>query len=271
MPGRGDSDPLCKPEDYSFLLYTTLVGMLISHLEYGRKIGHASEFYSHLTTSLFGWLSGKPTSDEVLRRMNELVGELGYQRNVDIVGTSMGGIIGMMFASIPGAPLRRLVINDVGPTIPGLALERMKHYVGDNPLFNNVSELECYLRRVHNGFVLNDEQWATMARNSMRVLPNGKLELNYDSRIISALSRGGFSPFPGQIPDSHLLWPFFLAIDCPMLLLRGKDSDVLPLDIAQDMLKRRPNCRMNEYPGGHAPCLVDATQIADIERFLTAK
>src|SRR5258708_19651485 len=83
--------------------------------------------------------------------MAALIGRLRIA-SVDWVGTSMGGLIGMMLAAQPGTPIRRLVLNDIGALIPKVSLERLADYVGHDPRFETLDALEAYLRHVHAPF-----------------------------------------------------------------------------------------------------------------------
>ncbi|HYD98686.1 MAG TPA: alpha/beta hydrolase [Alphaproteobacteria bacterium] len=178
------------------------------------------------------------------------------------VGTSMGGLIGMLLAADPKSPIKRLVVNDVGPFIPKAALERIGGYVGKDPDFADEAEAEAYLRGVLAGFGrLSDAQWGHMARHSVRRKASGALGLAYDPGIGAA--------FTGQpIPDVDL-WPVWDAIRCPVLVLRGSSSDLLLAETAEEMTRRGPPARRVEIPdAGHAPALMAPDQIAVVRDFL---
>lgn len=181
---------------------------------------------------------------------------------VDWVGTSMGGLIGMMLAAQPRSPVRRLVVNDVGPLVPKSALERIGAYVGEDPSFGSRSELEAYLRRIHAPFgTLSDAQWRHLAEHSSRIRPDGRFGLAYDPAI--------GAPFKGEQKDVEL-WPVWDVIRCPTLVLRGAGSDLLQADVATAMAARGPHARIVEFAGaGHAPALMDEAQISVIRNFLT--
>lgn len=183
--------------------------------------------------------------------------------SVDWVGTSMGGLIGMMLAAQPNTPIRRLVVNDVGPFIPKAALQRIAGYVGGDPVFPDLGALEAYLRRVMAPFgALTDAQWAHLARHGARRRDDGTLGLAYDPGIAA--------DFRGDLADVDL-WPVWDRIGCPVLVLRGVDSDLLLPGTAQEMTRRGPRARLVEFSGcGHAPALMDAGQIAMVREFLDA-
>jgi pimeloyl-ACP methyl ester carboxylesterase len=182
---------------------------------------------------------------------------------VDWVGTSMGGIIGMLLAALPGTPIRRLVLNDVGAVVAAEGLRRLATYVGHDPTFAGMPALEMALRRVAAPFgPLTDAQWAHLARYSARTLPDGRLGWAYDPRIGDA--------FRGVEPQDVDLWAPWDAIRAPTLILRGAESDILRHDDAVAMTQRGPPARLVELPGiGHAPALMAADQIGLIREFLT--
>jgi len=181
---------------------------------------------------------------------------------IDWVGTSMGGLIGMFLAAQPGNPIRRLVMNDVGPLVPKAALERLATYVGEDPAFEGLPELEIYLRRICAPFgPLTDAQWQHLARHSARHRPDGKLGLAYDPAIGDALR----APL-----NDVVLWPVWSAVKAPVLVLRGAESDLLLPETAQRMITfAPPGSRLATFDGvGHAPALMADDQIAVVETFL---
>jgi len=182
---------------------------------------------------------------------------------VDWVGTSMGGLIGMMLAAQPGNPIRRLVLNDIGPFIPKVALERLALYVGKAPRFATLNELERYLRNVNAPFgPLTDDEWHHLAEHSSCRYDDGGFAMHYDPGIAHA--------FAGELRDVTL-WPVWDSIRCPTLVLRGKESDLLTAQTAEEMTRRGPKARLVQLDGiGHAPALMAKDQIAVIQDFLLA-
>ncbi len=183
--------------------------------------------------------------------------------SIDWIGTSMGGIIGMLMASQDGSPIRRLVINDVGPFIPKSALERIGNYVGKDLSFVSIEEAETYLRFVSAGFgPLTDQQWRHLVEHSVTHDEEGKVRLIYDPSIAHA--------FSGSIEDVDL-WAVWERVTCPTLVIRGGESDLLMADTAKQMSRRGPQARILEFPGvGHAPMLMSRDQIDPIRKFLLA-
>jgi pimeloyl-ACP methyl ester carboxylesterase len=197
-----------------------------------------------------------------LSDMAALIARLGVEE-VHLVGTSMGGLIGMMLAAQPATPIRRLVVNDIGPLIAKEGLLRIATYVGADPVFADLAALEAYLREVSASFGrLSDAQWRHMAEHGARRRPDGTLGRAYDPAIAEA-----FKTVKGDVD----LWPVWDAIGCPTLVLRGADSDLLRSADATAMTTRGPRARVVEFPGiGHAPSLMAEDQIAAVEEFLAA-
>lgn len=194
--------------------------------------------------------------------MAALIGRIGAER-VDWIGTSMGGLIGMSLAAADNAPIRRLVLNDVGPFLPKAALERIGRYVGGGPAsFASVGEVEHYLRQIHSPFgALTDEQWAHLAAHSARQDAPGQWSLHYDPRIAEPFMEG-----PAEDVD---LWSVWERITCPVLVLRGAESDLLPPEVAERMASTGPEAEIVEIPGcGHAPALMDPGQIELVTEWL---
>jgi pimeloyl-ACP methyl ester carboxylesterase len=188
-----------------------------------------------------------------LSDMTALIARSNVQ-SVYWVGTSMGGLIGIMLAAQSATPIQKLVVNDVGPLVPKAALERLAMYVGKAPSFESVDDYERYLRQVAAPFgPLTDEQWRHLAQTSSRRNDDGRFGPAYDPGIANA--------FSGPLQDV-LLWPLWDAISCPTLVLRGAQSDLLLAETAAEMTRRGPKALLKEFDGvGHAPALMAADQI----------
>ncbi len=195
--------------------------------------------------------------------MNALLARLDVAE-VDWVGNSLGGLVGMMLAAQPGTPIRRLVINDIGPYIPGPALRRLGVYLNaPPPRFADLAEAEHYIRTTLAPFgALSDDHWRHLAEHSVRADGNGGLLRHHDPGIAEAYR-------PCRL-GSVLMWEMWDKVRCPVLLLRGADSDLLPTYTAQEMTRRGPGAELIEFAGiGHLPALMTHDQIEPILDFLT--
>lgn len=184
---------------------------------------------------------------------------------VDWVGTSLGGIVGMVLGARPGNPIRKLVVNDASPVIPAVALERFGTYLGTTPEFDSIQEAERYIRTLSAPFgAHSDAEWRFLTEHVVRPGDNGGFRMRYDPAIAV--------PYDAQRPFKDVdLWAFWDAITCRALVLRGAGSDVLGHDIAAQMTRRGPRAKLVEFPGiGHAPTLLHADQIAPVREFLLA-
>ena len=225
IPGRGKSEWLAHKEDYSYPVYLSAMAALIARIT--------------ATSRAPG----------------------GAQR-VDWVGTSMGGLIGMLLAAQPNSPIARLVLNDVGPFIPKASLERIAAYVGKAPRCKSIDELEAYVRLVSAAFgPLTDAQWRHLTVHGAIQHADGTWGMIYDPGIGAA--------FQGPQRDVDL-WPFYDEVKCPTLLLRGAQSDLLLAETAQEMSRRGPRPRLMEFAGvGHAPMLMAEEQMLPVLEFLS--
>ncbi len=186
----------------------------------------------------------------------------GGSKDISWVGTSMGGMLGMLLAAKPNNPIRRLVLNDVGTLIPKASMERIGAYVGKNPLFNSFAELEQYVRKVSAPFgPLTDAQWRHLAEHNSKCDAEGRWGMIYDPGIAQ--------PFHKAAAKDIVLWSYYDVIRCPTLLLRGADSDLLLRETAVEMTQRGPKPKLVEFVGvGHAPALMADDQIAAVRNFL---
>jgi pimeloyl-ACP methyl ester carboxylesterase len=192
--------------------------------------------------------------------MTALIARLGVAQ-VDWIGTSMGGLIGMFLAASPNAPIRSLVVNDVGPVLPRAALLRIADYVGRDDRFPNLAALEAHLRQIHAAFgPLTDLQWRHLALHGHRFHADGRYGLAYDPGIALNVR--------AAVRD----WDFWASWDniaCPALILRGGQSDLLSAETADAMSKRGPKADLVTFDGiGHAPALMSSDQIETVVQWL---
>jgi pimeloyl-ACP methyl ester carboxylesterase len=185
---------------------------------------------------------------------------------VDWLGTSMGGLIGMALAAQQGTPVQKLVVNDAGPVISKVSLERIATFVGMAPVFPGIATAEKYVRAVSASFgAHSDAEWRFLTEVVVRKNADGSLRLHYDPKLAQ--------PFRATMPEKDLeLWPLWDAIRCPTLVLRGAQSDLLTRETCAQMTQRGPKAKVVEIAGvGHAPTLMHDDQITIAREFLEAE
>lgn len=187
---------------------------------------------------------------------------------VDWLGTSMGGLIGMGLAAQESTPIGRLVLNDVGPVVAVASLQRIDQTLGKAPRFDTFADAEKYIRLVSATFGnLTDAQWHHLTEHVVRQAPDGKFDMCYDPGIAEPAKKT-LEMCQGKDLE---LWPLYDAIRCPTLVLRGAQSDLLLPDTVTKMAGRGPRAKVVEIPDvGHAPMLMDASQVAVVREFLLA-
>lgn len=199
---------------------------------------------------------------QYLRDTHCLIEALDFER-LDWVGTSMGGLIGIGLASGPGCPLRRMVINDVGPEISGEALASIREYLARHPRFPTREDAVDYFRTVYQSFgPLEDRHYRHFADHGMRRDPDGDgYVLELDPEVINQ--------FVSLPPVDVSMWEYWDPIRIPTLIVRGEESDVLTRETLAEMLTRHPGAESVEIPGcGHAPSLMTTDQIRLVRQWL---
>jgi pimeloyl-ACP methyl ester carboxylesterase len=214
LPGRGLSDRLANPDDYSLGQYCSDMNVLLACLQV---------------------------------------------EEVDWVGTSLGGLVGMVLAGFPGNIIKRLVINDIGPYVSSTGLRRIGQYIQEMPAsFPTLDDAEKYLRRVLAPYGhLSDEHWRHLTRHSVRWDDGrGHFKVLCDPRVAKAFRYPWFYPLD--------LWKYWDAITIPTLLLHGGKSDLLSRDLTLEMRKRNSHAEIFRFDDcGHVPPLM-ATEQVDI-------
>jgi len=215
-----------------------------------------------------GWLTHKAdyTYPQYLNDMTALIARVSTTRvnatagSLHWLGTSMGGIIGMLLAAQPNTPISKLVLNDVGSFIPKASLERIGMYVGKSPVFSSIDAAVDAVRAVSPFGPLSGAQWRTLTVPLLKEIDGGKFEFRYDPGIGEAFHEG-------PIVDVDLA-PYWNAITCPTLITRGANSDLL-LKGTYDAMCAKPMVQGVEFAGvGHAPMFQDAAQLSVIKNFL---
>ena len=188
---------------------------------------------------------------------------------MDWIGTSLGGLVGMVLAGQEGSPIRRLVVNDIGPHLPWSALWRIGNAVRAAPRdFPSLAAAEAYCRTTLAPFGdLGDAEWRHLTVHGVERREDGRCHQLYDPGIVRTAS-----PLLLRL-TRPLLWLAFkrLARRRPTLVVRGALSDVLEPDLVARMSKAAPTLRVVEIPGvGHAPDLSEPESRAAIEALLSA-
>lgn len=204
---------------------------------------------------------------QYLEDIGYLLAHLGVieERSIDWLGVSLGGLLGFRLAAQPASPIRRMVVNDIGPHVPEADLNFIKKVLAKDYAFENFDEFTKAIKALREPSYgkLDDKQWRAMAQTISRKLPDGRYTFAFDPAI-----REMFDKEPiGEKP----LWPFWDAMDQPTLVLRGETSTIFPPDVAQEMTTRGPGDKMTlkVIKGcGHVPPLVTDDQIDIIRDWL---
>lgn len=196
----------------------------------------------------------------------DLLAHIGVREpaSVDWIGVSLGGLLGIRLAGIENSPIRRMIINDVGPEVPKAALDFIHQVISQTYHFDNIAELE---KRMHETRGLTwgpvtDEQWRHMAEHNARALDDGRITYAYDPRISMA--------FKNEPTGSEDLWPYWDNIKCPLMVLQGGKSLLLTDDIVNKMHERGPEFDLHVFENcGHVPSLMEPGQIEIIKAWLS--
>ncbi|EFL87769.1 alpha/beta fold hydrolase [Ahrensia sp. R2A130] len=196
--------------------------------------------------------------------MNSLISRLNVTE-VNWIGTSMGGIIGMVLASVAQSPIKRLVINDIGPEVSREAQLKIAEYIGKSIDFASVEAVADHLKNIYYEFApMTEEDWMHMAKYSCRRTKAGTWRLKVDNRVGEAF-RESISYFNVD------MWETWERITCPVLVLRGKNSSFLSEETAEKMLTCGPQTTLVEFDDtGHTPTLRNEEQCDVIAEWLAS-
>lgn len=206
--------------------------------------------------------------------MIALLGQLNAQfaiGTLDWVGTSMGGLIGMGVAGTPNlplpAPVRRIVLNDVGPVVEWKSIQRIQGYIGQTGRFASLEEAAAAMWAISKTFGPHTpDQWLALSRPMVKQLPDGALTLHYDPKLGESV-RAVTQEAAAQ--GTAALWQAYDNIRARVLVTRGAESDLLSKDTAMAMTQRGPRASLVEFPGvGHAPTFVPDNQVEAVALFL---
>lgn len=220
------------------------------------------------------WLKD-PAGYQIPVYAGDLLGLLAHLKptTLDWLGTSMGGLIGLAVCGqkewpLP-VPVRRLVLNDVGPTIEWQALQRIGEYLGHPVQFASVQAGADALRATSLSFGPHTPaQWLALSRPMLKPVPGlaGQHTLHYDPAI--ALPFRAMTQASAEQGEA-LLWQLYDQIEARTLLLRGAESDLLSPETAQAMTQRGPRAQLVAFEGvGHAPTFIADDQVQTVLQFL---
>lgn len=183
------------------------------------------------------------------------------QRQIHWVGTSLGGLLGMALAAQPKSLIQSLVLNDIGPELPQVALQRIADYI-DAPKFENLTEVEQFLRETYLSFEgLSDQQWSRLARYGSKPAAEGGFILHYDPLIADNTK--------ASVAQTIELWDLWHEIAQPCLLVHGLASDLLTADIVARMQSHRSDMQVLQREGiGHAPSLMLEPEVEAVVQFI---
>jgi pimeloyl-ACP methyl ester carboxylesterase len=255
VAGRGHSDWLEDPMGYQIPNYATDLAVLLAHLR---------QVHAHDQAIAQGHKPAEADAEEPALQ-------------IDWVGTSMGGLIGLVLAAQPAIGIRRLVLNDVGPVLQVDALDRIGTYLGVQPVFASEQAAADYLWQISQNFGPHTPQeWLALSRPMLRPVQDG-WTLHYDPDIaapfkaLMALQADPATRLAATQASEAQLWALYDAIACPTLVLRGRQSDLLTEPTLIAMQQRGPKAQAVQFDGvGHAPTLVAAGQVAAVQGFLDA-
>lgn len=243
--GRGASDWLVNPAFYTIPQYVSDMVTLLARLRPGRLLW---------TGTSMGGLIGLALS-----------GSAAMARAMRAGGAYTGGHP-QALSENGGIRFDRLVLNDVGPRLETVALRRIGEYVGEPREYASFAEAVRGMREVSASFGSHtDEQWETLARHVYR---------ERDGRWIKHYDLGLAAPMAAQTPEVYeagerLLWQAYDALDCPVLIVRGAESDLLSAATVAEMQSRNPRAQAFEFPEvGHAPTLMTCEQLDPVAAFL---
>ncbi|MGD9966083.1 MAG: MFS transporter [Hyphomonadaceae bacterium] len=198
--------------------------------------------------------------------MLALLTHLGAERAV-FVGTSMGGLMTMIAASLAPQRLAAAVLNDVGPEFDPAGIARIQAYAGKITSGASWEEAARQCRDIHSVAFPNqtdDAFWIKFAKRTYREQPEGGVALDYDPSIARTVQPGSTA-----LTD---LWPLFEALKpIPTLVVRGEISDILPAAAVEEMRRRKPDLAFVSVPNvGHAPFMTEPAAWSALRVFLTA-
>ncbi len=186
--------------------------------------------------------------------------------SITIIGSSMGGVIGMALANQYPELVKNLILNDIGPVIPAEVVNNIRNHAASNPEFDNLEDLGAYIRRKLRFFGFEEESdWQHIINHAFRYCQDGKYRLCYDPKILDA-------KLENSADKEGLLWQYFRHIDSNLFIIKGENSDILENDTLEKMLEIREDVDYFIAPEvGHTPSLTRPLHIDKIKYWLKEK
>jgi pimeloyl-ACP methyl ester carboxylesterase len=196
--------------------------------------------------------------------MVALVARLNVE-TVDWFGTSMGGLIGLGLAGLPNSPIRKMLLNDVGPHIEPVALERIGTYLGRGETFATLQEGVDNAAQLAASFgPLTADEWRAINTPLMQER-EGRWGYRYDPKIAVPFATADTN---AASLGEAILWRSLASIQHPVLVVRGEHSDLLSRETVEKMVASGQAVTAREIAGvGHAPAFLAADQIEIAYRF----
>lgn len=201
------------------------------------------------------------TLEQYIKDIAILLKDLNISQ-ADWLGTSLGGLIGMTMATMPNSPIKRLILNDIGPVIKKEAITFLATSLAETPHFKSLAELQGFLKIAYSAMgQLEANHWEHMVTHDHRFTPEGTITRNFDPQITQSV---------GSISAADLtMWEVWEAVKCQTLVLHGENSVILTPAICDEMLKRNPLASIVTLPGvGHTPSLMVPEQIDIVANWL---
>lgn len=217
--------------------------------------------------------------NQYLMDMNALIART-YAHQIDWIGTSMGGLIGMMIASLPNSPIQRLVLNDIGPQIPIHGLKRLAKYAGTDVEFKSMEEAKEHFKKNYAEFgIVSEKQWDKFTKDSIEQRAPSLFVAKVDPGIKNPKSTlqmvSEFFHHPHKALEGILydidMWAVWKQITCPVLVIHGAHSDLLTTGIIKQMQRTHNNISVYvKEDAGHAPALLDISDHELIDQWLNS-
>jgi len=257
--------------DWGIATRENLLLCVHGHTRQGRDFTKLGEYFSREKHTISfdlvghgrsGWLAKKKDySLEIsVRHIDSLMDYRGISR-VDWLGTFTGGILGMIFAARDDSPIRRLILNDIGPVLSLSSIKLLLERAGSNIIFKNLEDANTYFRNVYSDCgIIDDADWSDFIIRSINREVDGTYSLHYDPAVIDELQ---------SIRNDIDFWEVYEKIQCPVLVLRGKQSQNLSSDTAKRMTEVGPKAKVIEFDNcGLAPGLAGSIHLDMISDWL---